>query len=124
MEATIGVEATIESGGPTSKASPLKRSMFGVAIYVFLRYLEDVAILLSDLAYNNINCSRSSATEEQVKIATDLRQHREYPARLGVEPGKHGLKIVWRRRAVCGDPTYHLDEILQCPLDGPASDDP
>ncbi|KAK3807392.1 MAG: hypothetical protein J3Q66DRAFT_374844 [Benniella sp.] len=66
--------------------------------------------------------SRSSATEEQVKLATDLRQQRRgFPVRLGVEPGERGKKIVWRRQAVCVDPTYHLDEILQCPLDGPAS---
>ncbi|KAK3815521.1 MAG: hypothetical protein J3Q66DRAFT_402481 [Benniella sp.] len=153
MEATIGVEPTIESGGPTSKASPLKVNpstntsrvfssydsktlavylhtvcsddAFDVwGRYVFLRYLEDVtnAVLLSDLAYNNINCSRSSATEEQVKLATDLRQQRRgFPVRLGVEPGERGQKIIWRRQAVCVDPTYHLDEILQCPLDGPAS---
>ncbi|KAK3805046.1 MAG: hypothetical protein J3Q66DRAFT_423647 [Benniella sp.] len=80
------------------------------------------AVLLSDLAYNNIKYSRSSATEEQVKLATDLRQHRRgFPALLDVEPGERGPKIVWRRQAVCVDPTYHLDEILQCPLDGPPS---
>ncbi|KAK3806854.1 MAG: hypothetical protein J3Q66DRAFT_406972 [Benniella sp.] len=95
MEAAIGDEPTIESGGPTSILSESRKVQYGDAFdvwgrYVFLRYLEDVAnaVLLSDLAYNNINYSRSSATEEQVKLATDLRQHRRgFPVRLGVEPG-------------------------------------
>ncbi|KAK3827395.1 MAG: hypothetical protein J3Q66DRAFT_393738 [Benniella sp.] len=162
MEATIGVEPTIESGGPTSKASPLKVNpstntsrLFSsydpktLAVYLHTVCSDDGrilsesrkvqygdgghipgafgvvhqdAVLLSDLAYNNINYSRSSATEEQVKLATDLRQHRRgFPALLDVEPGERGPKIVWRRQAVCVDPTYHLDEILQCPLDGPTS---
>ena len=81
------------------------------------------AVLLSDLAYNNINYSGSSATEEQVKIATDLRQDRRgFPERLDVELEERGQKIFWRRQAVCGDHTYYLDESSDVRwIDRPAS---